>query len=399
MLVSSLLFALRQQRDTSETEARVREHFESLLQDPGLLELPLAVLLRVVRCDVSDTENLFRFLKKCLDRFGPPASVLLKDFDIRRLSLEDLSILESNDRFNWAFAGESRNHVICEVVSRCLKLEQQVRRLIEENDALRSNSRMLQEQLVQSTAKFESAIAEERKRICDENELRFSEAMEKLTGEIRTLVAGGLSEHARLIGEQQSEIRNLENARDELQRKIDKVQCLALPLGGIIADLTRKCGGNVHEGKVVNVTAGNECSSSAKCAVDLADKSDSNFGSKNGSLDQQWLCYDFRDKLVRPTHYTIRSRYSSGGPCECSISPPAHPKSWVVEGSMDGSSWTELDRREKNDELNGWALTRSFSMTQTSLVRMIRLRLTEPSHGGRNQLALSAFEVFGYISW
>jgi serine/threonine protein kinase len=116
------------------------------------------------------------------------------------------------------------------------------------------------------------------------------------------------------------------------------------PLDGIIAHLTRDCGGNIPEHGVVKVT-GSEVRRdrpefAAKNAVDLG--SDSVFYS--GSELEQWLCYDFRDMVVFRTHYSIRS----GGEMS--------PGNWVVEGRKCEADWFELDRREKDDSLKGRTL-------------------------------------------
>jgi hypothetical protein len=51
------------------------------------------------------------------------------------------------------------------------------------------------------------------------------------------------------------------------------------------------------------------------------------------------------------THYTIRT-----GNELC------HPKSWVVEVSVDGENWAEIDHKENFNELNGKSRTRIFQV-------------------------------------
>jgi hypothetical protein len=82
------------------------------------------------------------------------------------------------------------------------------------------------------------------------------------------------------------------------------------------------------------------------------------FGNKDSffwSQDKpgQWICWDFKALKVEPTHYTIRT-YDS----------PTnwyHLKSWAVEGSDDGASWTEIDRRENNSDLNTKLAVKTFA--------------------------------------
>jgi hypothetical protein len=109
--------------------------------------------------------------------------------------------------------------------------------------------------------------------------------------------------------------------------------------------------------------------------------SDSNFCSKNEP--GQWVCWDFGEMRVRPTHYTIKT---------------LRLKSWVVEGSLDGRSWTEIDRQTDNQDFeDGWN-TASFTVSKPAEFRFIRLTQTDKNHVGDNCLVLFAVEFFGTLS-
>jgi hypothetical protein len=75
-------------------------------------------------------------------------------------------------------------------------------------------------------------------------------------------------------------------------------------------------------------------------------ESDSHFESKNEP--DQWVYSDFREMRVRPTHYTLRT---------------VDRKSWVVEGSLGGNSWTEIDRQTDNRDFGGGVNPASFSVS------------------------------------
>jgi hypothetical protein len=101
---------------------------------------------------------------------------------------------------------------------------------------------------------------------------------------------------------------------------------------GIIAHLTRECGGNVHEPQVVEVTCGsfeketwgtnphsgaydNHPNNAGKNAADLETNSRFTSACRGNWADiphtrNNWLCYDFKEKRIVPTHYTIRAWYS-----------------------------------------------------------------------------------------
>jgi hypothetical protein len=86
---------------------------------------------------------------------------------------------------------------------------------------------------------------------------------------------------------------------------------------------------------------------------------------------------------VRPTHYTIKAGYL---------------KSWVVEGSLDGESWTEIDRQTNNQYFNGRYAPASFAVSNPAECRFIRLTQTDKRHDNYDSLLLYAVEFFGTLS-
>jgi hypothetical protein len=160
------------------------------------------------------------------------------------------------------------------------------------------------------------------------------------------------------------------------------------PLDGIIAFLTTKCGGNVHDHWVVNITS-LSCSGQAYLPKNAADlHANTKFGSLNA--EGQWLCYEFKTGTIVLTGYTIRSQYDKG--------PNAyHLKDWVVETSKDGSAWVSVDVKTGNAQLNAQNVTCYFQLPPDTSdeCRFVRLRQTGRNHGGDLSIWLSSFEVFG----
>jgi hypothetical protein len=145
----------------------------------------------------------------------------------------------------------------------------------------------------------------------------------------------------------------------------------------------RKHGGNVHEKGIVTITSKSfsdyddvEWGDALKNVADLT--SDRWFNSEDEP--GQWVCWDFREMRVRPTHYTI----TAGG-----------LTSWVVEGSLDGESWTEIDRQTNNQFFTHWN-TAPFAVSNPAECRFIRLTQTDKRH--YNELLLRAVEFFGTLS-
>jgi hypothetical protein len=158
--------------------------------------------------------------------------------------------------------------------------------------------------------------------------------------------------------------------------------------------LTRQCHGNVHAQGIVDISADSSFDSSpyhaAWNAADLV--ANSTFCSKNAP--DQSLTYDFRDRHVTLSHYSIRSHFAG-------TLNDYHLRSWVVEGSSDGETWSELDRREDDASLKGGNLTQVFEVRSPGLeCRLVRLRQIGPNHFLEldYRLVVSGFELFGLIT-
>jgi hypothetical protein len=120
---------------------------------------------------------------------------------------------------------------------------------------------------------------------------------------------------------------------------------------GIIAHLAKERGGNVHDRRVVEVTSGpfekeTEGANPHSRAADL--EAYSCFFSAHRTTEEDiphtrnnWMWYDFKERRIVPTHYTIRTHSSSPG--------DSHLKSWLVEMSADGKRWRDVAREESNE--------------------------------------------------
>jgi hypothetical protein len=153
------------------------------------------------------------------------------------------------------------------------------------------------------------------------------------------------------------------------------------PLEGIIAYLTRKHGGNVHEKGIVTLTSKSTGFGGLTNVADLRDDS------KFESADQpgQWICWDFGEMCIRPTGYTLRAY---------------RLKSWVVEGSVNGETWTEIDRRMDNQDFDlPNTTTASFEAAEPAGYRFIRLTQVGPKHNNNHILLVRAVEFFGTLLW
>ena len=160
------------------------------------------------------------------------------------------------------------------------------------------------------------------------------------------------------------------------------------PLEGIIAHLTRECGGNVHDKGMVEVTASSVVrgffgTSRPRNAVELG----TNLNFCSLPKKNSWIRYDFKGRRVAPTSYSIRS------------DDYRYPKSWVLEVSNDGENWEIVDRRENNEDLKENYATCNFTISARppGSFRFVRLLQTGENHEGNDHLALTSLEVFGTL--
>jgi hypothetical protein len=161
---------------------------------------------------------------------------------------------------------------------------------------------------------------------------------------------------------------------------------------GIISHLTKRFGGNVCDRQCIHILS-DSVSGGGYAPKNVADLSpDSDFCSINNA--NQSIGSDFKDnQSIPPTNYTFRS--IPGWDVN-----NHHPKSWVIAVTNDrGSSWTTIDRRDNNMDLNGSGIVQTFriSTPPNCDFRYIRMRSIGPTHSGTHYLGICAFELFGQL--
>jgi hypothetical protein len=151
---------------------------------------------------------------------------------------------------------------------------------------------------------------------------------------------------------------------------------------GIIGFLTDKSGAN---GTLVSLehsgTFMDDFQSSLNSAADL--DTSHTFWSENAP--DQWLSWDFHELRVDPTHYTLWTQDKSTAFCCC-------PGSWRLEGSVDGSNWTEIDRQTHNTD---YAAHHTFEVSRNGPFRFIRFTQAGTNYYGSHVLVIEGFELFG----
>jgi hypothetical protein len=158
------------------------------------------------------------------------------------------------------------------------------------------------------------------------------------------------------------------------------------PLVGIIASLTHRYSSNVHDRGIVAVSGTVNSDSASYAAKNAADLNTNSYFHSKGEANQ-WICYDFKNRRVRPTHYSINSWGDY------------FLRSWVVEGSSDNAKWTELDGHEADPEMCANHRIGTFAIPIFPDVdyQFIRLRQTGKNADGHDYLIITGFELFGYL--
>lgn len=162
---------------------------------------------------------------------------------------------------------------------------------------------------------------------------------------------------------------------------------------GIIHKLTEECGGNVNDKRVIEVSSSplNSQSQLSKYVVDLDDVT-TYFCSSN--VRDSWICYDFKDRKVRPGSYSIRSSSDF-------ITGYHHMINWCLEGSNEGTNWKILDSRFDEQRLNKKGASCNFEISKQGdaidFYRYLRIRQTGQNAYSQHNLVLSALEFFGSL--
>ena len=156
-------------------------------------------------------------------------------------------------------------------------------------------------------------------------------------------------------------------------------------LNGVINYLTQKYG-NVVDAEIIGIDSALPGNQNLKniCSYDWS------FCWASKDTPGQWVRFDFKAHTIKVDNYSIKTC-----PYKANFH---HLKNWVLEGSMDGEKWDELDKREENSELNYPAAIAIFDCnSKGNFYRYIRLHSIGPNHYGKFILAFTNIEFFGTL--
>ncbi|KAK8898305.1 hypothetical protein M9Y10_000588 [Tritrichomonas musculus] len=137
---------------------------------------------------------------------------------------------------------------------------------------------------------------------------------------------------------------------------------------GILRHLGDEAGGNVHDKRVVEISSSTRVQGDSYNPKNVADYgSNSYFAPCN--VKNVDICFDFKEKQIQPTNYSIQSININ---C-CN----AYLRNWVVEVSNDKVNWDIVDEHSNDSSLKGIDKMATFNIKQTNLFyRYIRIRQT-----------------------
>lgn len=167
-------------------------------------------------------------------------------------------------------------------------------------------------------------------------------------------------------------------------------------LNGIIRYLTKIAGGNVHERGVVTLSSSSihntYKNSNVKNACDLDDTRDESLF-HSLEIPNSWLQYDFGQRKIRPTHYTIR--------CRPNPFDHSNPRDWILEGSNTGKEgeWKKLDERKGDLSFMISSGCQTFDIREelepNETFRFLRITQNGLSTSDRNWFIINALEYYG----
>jgi hypothetical protein len=152
---------------------------------------------------------------------------------------------------------------------------------------------------------------------------------------------------------------------------------------GIIAGLTARYGGNVHEKGIVTVSASPIGSGALSNVVDFS----SEYGLSTESRPFVWLCYDFKDRIVSATGISLL--------LGAEMVPVVNASKLSFQTSADGSNWTGLSVggsscTERNPRLCLLRCPATFPAFRFARLRIADKGLTVP-------LSVISWEIFGHV--
>jgi hypothetical protein len=164
------------------------------------------------------------------------------------------------------------------------------------------------------------------------------------------------------------------------------------PFDGIFHYLFGKAGGNPHQSGLISVSAPDEQTNrtfNCEALVSHESKAGKWWGTDNKNVPH-YVQIDLKDMKICPSAYSVKAHSSS-------CTSGHFVQSWAFEGSVDGSSWQNLDEHSNSNDLNRHDAVGSYNISTTAVFRFVRFRMVGQSTSSSSYFFLQQIEVFGVL--
>jgi hypothetical protein len=157
------------------------------------------------------------------------------------------------------------------------------------------------------------------------------------------------------------------------------------PLDGILAFLTKRHSCNLHDKGTVTVTGAPCKSDSPQISIYTAPQKGGGYLGMTPDAQGCWFCFDFKDRRVTPTHYTMQGCCAN-----------AAPSAWTIDGSTDGETWETLHSVDGCSRVSEANVCVNFAVSVSKTCRFVRFR-QQASLSASPELHMKSFELFGSL--
>lgn len=144
----------------------------------------------------------------------------------------------------------------------------------------------------------------------------------------------------------------------------------------------------VHHPVTVSQSSDIDAARTADKAIDHDPTDGGNESHTDDTSSTPWWQIDFGGLRVEVDHYGIQGRDGNANQA---------PRNWKLQGSQDGSSWTDLDTQSSNTSI-GDGTWFDGSVANATSWRYLRIQMTGDNSSGNDFLVMGEVEFWGTIS-
>lgn len=361
--------------DTSHYEKTISSKIEQFIENDELLKINIPILQRIINKFFSQnkqlkkdqTDKFLSFFMKCLDKYGSLASVLFNEVEIVKSSPQylDKFMNDYSNVFDFNFLNKN------DFVNLYNEKKKQESEFKIDEQKYQAKISLLEKQLENDKEGLQIKIdkCEQEKEKLEQNEIALKSEISKLQDEVKKL------KHA-----------NSQNMqKQEEQKRGILFEPSSTNFTGIINHLRK----NIDQ---IDISASSFFYNQIdKHPINVTKFEDYTQAFLSDNKPNSWICLDFKEHRIIPTHYTLKST------TDYWISP--HPKNWIFEGSVDYDKWKTLDEQKDCVHLHGYNLIYTFKVQHPSEIefRYIRVRSTGQNWDNSNYLLIDSIEIYGRL--